>query len=269
MSPVFSVFPVVQAFQERELEMSFSRGTLAFAVFTAVVSIGCIRLGFWQLERLRERRAANALVMGRLSEAPTPLRGILATAGVRFRRATASGTYDFANEFVLTSRGRHGSPGVHVITPLRFADSDTAVLVNRGWVYTPDGMRVDLTLFREDTNAVVDGFVEEFSVAQGAVSTPSVAKAVRRLNRDSIAARLPYPVAHLILVQQKDSGEFAAVKRGTPVRIEPPPLDEGSHRSYAIQWFGFALVGIAGSFLVLRRDRTRPVMNGHQSALQR
>lgn len=249
--------------------MNVRRATVFFTLVALAVSVACIRLGFWQLERLRERRAANALVTSRLSEAPTPLRGMTATSGVRFRRATATGTYDFANEFVLTSRSRNGSPGVHVITPLRFADNDTAVLVNRGWVYTPDGMRVDLTLFREDTNAVVDGFVEEFSRAQGAVSTPSVAKAVRRLDRDSIAARLPYPVGHVILVQQKDSGEVAAVGRGTPVRIQPPPLDEGSHRSYAIQWFGFALVGIAGSILVLRRDRTRPATHGHQSALQR
>lgn len=249
--------------------MNVRRATVFFTLVALAVSAGCIRLGFWQLERLRERRAANALVMGRLSEAPTPLRALIGNSGVRFRRATATGTYDFDNEFVLTSRGRNGSPGVHVITPLRFADSDTAVLVNRGWAYTPDGMRLDLTLFREDTNAVVDGFIEEFSVAQGAVSTPSVAKAVRRLDRDSIATRLPYPVGQVILVQQKDSGEFAAVRRGTPVRIEPPPLDEGSHRSYAIQWFGFALVGIAGSILVLRRDGTRPAEPGHQTAMQR
>lgn len=249
--------------------MNVRRATAFFTLVALALSAGCIRLGFWQLERLRERRAANALVIGRLREAPTPLRAIHATSGVRFRRATATGTYDFANEFVLTSRSRNGSPGVHVITPLRFADSDTAVLVNRGWVYAPDGMRIDLTLFHEDTNAVVDGFVEEFSAAQGAVSTSSVAKAVRRLDRDSIATRLPYPVGPLILVQQKDSGEFTAVDRGTPVRIEPPPLNEGAHRSYAIQWFGFALVGIAGSILVVRRDRTRPAGHGHQSALPR
>jgi surfeit locus 1 family protein len=78
---------------------------------------------------------------------------------------------------------------------------------------------------------------------------------VRRLDRDSIVGRLPYPIASVILVQQKDSGEFAAVDRGTPVRVEPPPLDEGSHKAYAIQWFGFALVGIAGTILVLQRDR--------------
>ena len=248
------------------------KATIFFAIFALAVSLGCIRLGFWQLQRLKERRASNALVIARLTEAPTPLRAIPPDAMARFRRATVSGTYDFENEFVLTSRSRNGSPGVHLITPLRLADTDTAILVNRGWAYAPDGMRIDLTLYREDTNAVVDGFVEEYSRAPGMVSTPSVARAVRRLDRDSIAARLPYPVAPVVLVQRRDTGEFIAVERGTPIRAEPPPLDEGSHRSYAIQWFAFAVVGIAGSILVLQRDKTRRAgdgHDGHQSAMQR
>ena len=192
-----------------------------------------------------------------------PLATLTGDTALRFRRARAVGTYDFPNEFVLTSRSRNGSPGVHVITPLRLSGSDTAVLVNRGWVYAPDGMKIDLRLYHEDTASTeVDGFIERFAVARGTVSTSSVARAVRRLDYDSIAARLPYPVAPLILVQQRDSGEFAAVDRGTPVRVQPPPLDEGSHRAYAIQWFGFALVGIAGTILVLQRDRTRRIATG-------
>jgi surfeit locus 1 family protein len=245
--------------------MRIRKATIFFAGFALAISAGCIRLGFWQLERLSQRRAANALVLSRLSEAPTPLRAISGDR-LRFRRATATGVYDFDNEFVLTSRGRYGSPGVFVMTPVRFADSDTALLVNRGWVYAPDGMRIDLSLYREDTLAVVDGFIEEFSSALGAVSTPSVARGVRRLDHDSISTRLPYPLGPVVLVQQKDSGEAKAVERGTPVRVEPPPLDEGSHRAYAIQWFAFAAVGIAGSVLVLQRDRTRRTQNGHQSA---
>jgi surfeit locus 1 family protein len=242
--------------------MNIRRGTLAFAAFAMVVSLGCIRLGFWQLERLDERRTANAQVIARLGEAAVPLERLPRNSAVRFRRATATGTYDFANEFVVTSRGRHGSPGVHIITPLRTGAGDTAVLVNRGWAYAPDGMRVDLALFREDSIAVVDGFAEEFSVSQGPVSTPSVVRAVRRLDRDSIAARVPYPLAPVVLVQQMDSGEATAVDRGTPVRVEPPPLDEGPHRAYAIQWFAFALVGIVGTLLVLQRDRTRRTGRG-------
>ncbi|HEY5546715.1 MAG TPA: SURF1 family protein [Gemmatimonadaceae bacterium] len=242
--------------------MSISRATVFFGAFAVAVSLGCVRLGFWQLERLSERRASNALVMARLAEAAVPLQRLPHNSTVRFRRATARGTYDFENEFVVTSRSRHGSPGVHVITPLRMSTNDTALLVNRGWAYSPDGMRVDLALFREDSIAVVDGFVEEYSAAEGPVATPSVERAVRRLDRDSIAARVPYPLAAMVLVQQLDSGEATAVDRGTPVRVEPPPLDEGPHRAYAIQWFAFAIVGIVGTFLVLQRDRMRRTSRG-------
>jgi surfeit locus 1 family protein len=245
------------------------KGTLFFTLFALAVSLGCIRLGFWQLERLRERRQTNAQVLARLGEAPLLLENLPRNSSVRFRRVTTTGRYDFANEFVQTTRTRNGAPGVHIITPLRRPGSDTAVLVNRGWAYTPDGMKVDLGVFREDSIAMIDGFVEEFSTAAGMVSTPSVERAVRRLDRDSIAARLPYPIASVVLVQQKDSGEFVAVDRGTPVRVEPPRLDEGPHRAYAIQWFGFALVGIAGSVIVLQRDRKRHSAQGHQKQLQR
>ena len=249
--------------------MKIGRGTLAFAVFAIAIAVGCVKLGFWQLDRLGQRRTANAQIIGRLGEAAVSLDRLPRNTTVRFRRATATGTYDFANEFVLTSRGRNGAPGVHVITPLRMASTDTAVLVNRGWAYAPDGMSIDLALFREDSSAVIDGFVEEFSASQGPVSTPSVARAVRRLDRDSIAARIPYPIAPVLLVQRKDSGEFTAVDRGTPVRAEPPPLDEGSHRAYAIQWFGFALVGLVGTALVVQRDRTRRGGKGHESVATR
>ena len=249
--------------------MTVRRATVFFAAFALAVSAGCIRLGFWQLERLRERRASNAHVMARLSETPAPIERLPDNSTVRFRRATATGTYDFGNEFVLTSRSRNGAPGVFILTPLRRRTTDTAVLVNRGWAYSPDGMHVDLSLFREDSNAVVEGFVEEFVVATGPVTTPSVERAVRRLDRDSLAARIPYPLARVVLVQQRDSGEATAVDRGTPVRVQPPPLDEGPHRAYAIQWFGFALVGIAGSILVLRRDTTRRTVHGHESIASR
>ena len=250
--------------------MSVRKATLFFSIFALAVSVGCIRLGFWQVRRLSERRAANALVTARLGEPAVQLATLTGDTAVRFRRARAAGTYDYPNEFVLTSRSRNGSPGVHVITPLRVPGNDTALLVNRGWVYAPDGMKIDLTLYHEDTvTTEVDGFVERFARALGPVTTPSVERAVRRLDHDSITTRLPYPVAPVILVQQMDSGEFAAVDRGTPVRVEPPPLDEGSHRAYAIQWFGFALVGIAGSILVLQRDRARRGEAGHQSAVPR
>jgi surfeit locus 1 family protein len=41
-----------------------------------------------------------------------------------------------------------------------------------------------------------------------------------------------------------------------PARIGPPPLDNGPHLSYAIQWFSFAVIGVVGlGILVFRNQR--------------
>ena len=55
------------------MPMMIGRGTLAFVVVATAVSLGCVRLGFWQLERLRERRAINSQVTSRLGEAAVPV----------------------------------------------------------------------------------------------------------------------------------------------------------------------------------------------------
>jgi len=35
-------------------------------------------------------------------------------------------------------------------------------------------------------------------------------------------------------------------------------LDEGPHRGYAIQWFAFAAIAIAGAIVVVWRERRLP-----------
>jgi surfeit locus 1 family protein len=232
------------------------RRTLVFAIFALLVSAGCVRLGFWQISRLRERQIRNTAVLARLEQPARPVTALVSDTGVRFRRAWAEGRYDFANQLVLAMRPRMGSPGIHILTPLVLG-GDTAVLVNRGWIYSADGLRVDLTPWREPEMARAEGFVEEFSAVPGDVGIASVPLAVRRLNLDSIRTRLPYELLPVVLVQQVDSGVAAAAARNLPVRAEPPPLSEGSHRAYAVQWFGFALVGIAGTVVVVLRDRQR------------
>jgi len=112
---------------------------VAFAVLSAAVFV---RLGFWQLHRLTERRARNALVVSRL-QAPetdiTTLTGRGDSASIRFRRARIVGTPDYDHELIYASRSYKGSPGVNILTPVHIAGRDTAVIADRGWVYAPDG----------------------------------------------------------------------------------------------------------------------------------
>jgi surfeit locus 1 family protein len=214
-----------------------------------------VRLGFWQLSRLAERRARNAVTAAKLAEGARPLAEALRAGGARFTRVRVSGRYDFEHELVLALRPREGAPGVNILTPLLLGAGDTAVLVNRGWVYAPDGIEAELTRWREQPLAEVDGYLEPIGSSAGPVSIPNREGVVRRLNVDSLRTLFPYIVYPVLVVQQLDSGVVAAAKLGIPVRVSPPPLDDGPHRAYAVQWFAFALVGLAGAGVVLWRDR--------------
>ena len=238
-----------------------SRRALAFIIFAVLVSAGCVRLGFWQLHRLAERRALNGRLLARGSTAPAALRDVLRdSATAEFRRARAAGTYDFANQVALASRTYEGSPGVNILTPLRMAESDTAVLVNRGWVYAPDAMTVDFAQWTEPATATVTGYLLEIPrpTSGGAVNAASNARVVRRLQYDSLAKRFPYPIAPFILVATDGvapDGSTAAHRDSTPARLPPPLMDEGPHLGYAIQWFCFAAIALVGAAAAARADR--------------
>ncbi len=210
----------------------------------------CISLGFWQLRRLSARQSANTLLASRRLAPEVELDSLPAdTSAAHFRRVSVSGAYDYANEIVLTLRGRDGSPGVNILTPVRRTGSDTAVLVNRGWVYSPDGMTVDKEKWREGGTLEGNGFIETFPT-KGPFDAPNPARprSFRRLDRSALSRVFPYPIANYYVVLT-DSANSPNI----PPRVEPAPLDEGPHRNYAIQWFSFAAISIIGLVIFLRR----------------
>jgi len=240
------------------------RRTLAFIVFALLMAAGCVRLGVWQLGRLAERRTRNAAIIRRMA-APAAGWGQATrdSASARYRQVQLTGRYDYARELVLTSRGRDGAPGVHVLTPLVVADGPP-VLVNRGWAYAADGMSVDLAKWQEGDSAAVDGYLEEFVAVRGMVSTPSQRRGVRYLARDSIEARLGERVAPFLVVQRMGSVQGDTLAH--LIRVDLPVLDEGSHRSYAIQWFAFAAIAMVGAGAVARRPRRGTERYGQAAA---
>jgi surfeit locus 1 family protein len=223
----------------------------SFAVLGLAVAVTCISLGFWQLRRLEERREFNRQLRARAETAPVDLSAIPKDTGeARFRRVRLIGSYDFANEVRLTNRVRNGSPGVNIITPLRLPGTDTAVLVNRGWVYAPDAMTVDFGRWREPTELRAEGYIENYAAGRGNARTASNAKAFRWMDRLTLAQAFPYPIAPYFAVLIGDSGKTSLK---VPPRLDVPPLDEGPHKSYAFQWFSFAAISIFGTLLYLRR----------------
>jgi surfeit locus 1 family protein len=220
---------------------------LAAALFT--------RLGFWQLDRLDQRRQRNRAITAQIAAAPAPWSD---TTAVRYRRVVVSGIPDYEREIVLIGRSRSGSPGVNLVTPLRLLGSDTAVLVNRGWVYSPDATQVDHVLWREGDTLTIQGYVEAFT-DPGPGDLPAKQRVARRLSHRAVSARFPYPIAPAYVVATQLANDARGLGARAPTRAPLPTPDDGPHLGYAIQWFAFAAIAIVGAGIAIatgRRDHT-------------
>lgn len=224
---------------------------IVFFSFGIVFAAVCIRLGFWQIQRLTERRALNAELLSRAETQPVDFRQLPSDTGAaHFRRVRLTGTWDFDHEIILPNRTRNGSPGVNIITPLLSPTRDSAILVNRGWVYAADGMTVDLATWREPLTMAGDGFVELYSSRQGKVRLSAHPNAFRWMDKVELERALPYPIAsyYAVLIAKPETADPTL-----PPRVDVPSLDEGSHKAYAVQWFSFAAISIFGMILYSRR----------------
>jgi surfeit locus 1 family protein len=230
-----------------------SRRSIVFCLLALAAAAVFARLGLWQLARLHEKVRRNASVAAQQLEPAAQLASVPRdTAGAHYRKATVSGRFDYDQEVVLGARTHQGSPGVDLVTPLRVAGSDTAILVNRGWVYSPDGATVDHKRWRERDTATITGYIEVYAPDAGVTNVAREPRLVRRLTRSELAPRIRYPLAPYYLVATGDSADGPH-----PARRELPALDEGPHRSYAMQWFAFMAIALAGAGLVIARERRR------------
>lgn len=232
-----------------------ARRPLVFPIaLTLIFAAVCARLGVWQLDRMVERRAWNVHLEERLGAGPRRVESLpVDTVAGHYARVTARGAYEFGGEVALAGRSSQGSPGVHLLTPMRLADG-RLVMVNRGWVYAPDAMTVEAARWREhegDT-VTVTGYAETWSGREG---TPPARekRIVRALDSAAVARIVGAPVLPYYVVQTSDSAPSAT----RPVRLGEPVLADGSHRSYAIQWFSFALIALVGGSLLVREELVR------------
>jgi len=236
-----------------------TRGTIrvrviVFVVIAVALAVLFARLGLWQLDRLAQRRALNAEVAANFGAEPVPVASLPQdSAGMRYRRATMQGVFDYANEVVITQRIRGGSPGVNLLTPVRVAGRDTAYLVNRGWVYSPDGKRIDQATWREPDSADVLAFALPANTSDSSAAGVASPKLMRTLDFDEVQKGMPYPIARVHLVQLGDTSP----KGNVPPRLMPPPPSEGAHKSYAVQWFSFAAIALIGAGIFAYNDRNR------------
>jgi cytochrome oxidase assembly protein ShyY1 len=220
-------------------------------VFVAVLGVVFITLGEWQLDRLAQRKERNATTITNEQKPLQPYEQVFTrpiTDADQWQRVEARGTFDAEHQFVVRYRSNGNADGYEVVTPLRTATG--AVLVDRGFVPLQRGTQIPSVAPAPPTGEVtVIGHVRRDEKGRRAATTP-VGNQMRLINSNAIAATLPYPITSgyigLLTVEPQQPGGFQ------PVQL--PELSEGPHFWYAVQWFMFTAVAVAGIVVFIRSD---------------
>jgi cytochrome oxidase assembly protein ShyY1 len=220
-------------------------------LFVAVLGTAFVNLGDWQLRRLHQRQLRNVSTVTNEQDPVVPFDRVFThtiTDPDQWQRVSASGTFDADHQFVLRYRGNGGADGYEVVTPLRTSAGN--VLVDRGFVKLDQGQPIPAAPPAPPAGEVtVVGHVRRNEKGRSSATTP-VDNQMRLISSDAIAPTLPYPVVNgyigLLSVDPPQTGGF--------VPIELPEISDGPHFWYAVQWFMFAGIGLAGVVVFIRGD---------------
>lgn len=231
---------------------------LAGALVAAVVTA---RLGFWQLDRARQKLDLQQAISLRGQQPALDQRGLATSAGQAetqfWRPVELQGRWLAERTVFLDNRQMHGRPGFFVVTPLLLASGD-AVLVQRGWVPRDAEQRTRLPAVRTPHDMVrVRGRIapppsQLFDF--GAAGSGTIRQ---NLALDAFSREIGVPLRPLSVQQQGDGAD--GLLRDWP----QPAVDVAKHYGYAFQWFALAtlITGLYVWFQFLRprlaRQRAR------------
>ena len=231
---------------------------LAFAVLFA-------SLGWWQVQRLDERRAFNTALEERLGGPPIPLpagEDAAADAGsLEWRRVSVTGTYDPTREVLVIARTNQGRSGHDVLTPL--ATPSGTVLVNRGWVPLTEDEAPVAAATPPAAEVTVTGVLRQTQRrgSFGPIDPPDgTLDRVARVDLERLQAQFAdlYPLWVHLTGQEPTPGPL-------PVLQPLPDRTDGPHLNYAVQWFVFTAIVLVGYPFVLKRNANRRPRPGRVS----
>jgi surfeit locus 1 family protein len=223
-----------------------------FVVTVLAVAGAAIGLGRWQVRRLRDRRANNAVLLTARERPPLELTTTV-NSGTPIdsgRRVVARGSFEPHDQIILRGRVQNDGPGLQVVTPFELADGSVLWVV-RGFVASPDAVTPPDTIATPAPDTVtITGLALAIPVTSdsGAPLRHNGVTTWKRLDRGTLARLRAGSLPSYLLLAGDATGP------GRLATSPPPELDDGPHLSYAIQWFGIALAVLTFGVIVLWRD---------------
>ena len=117
-----------------------NRRTILLTLGAFALAALCVRLGFWQWDRMENKKHEQAVIERNLSADAVPVQSVLRPGHAvaeddEWTRVQATGNFDTRRQLTVKFTTRAGTAGADVVTPLVLADG-SALLVNRGWMAT-------------------------------------------------------------------------------------------------------------------------------------
>lgn len=240
------------------------RPRLVPSIAVAVLLPLFLFLGFWQLQRAEEKRLLQAEYDARANGPAVQVEGrVQPPEALQFYRVVARGYYETDYQVLVDNRVHQGQAGYHVITPLRLADSQVRLLVNRGWIAL-GASREQLPAFEtpgglQQITGVATVPSDKYFTFEKRESPGRVWERVwQNMDLGRYAAAAPFPVQPVVVLldPQNPAGGFAR---------DWGRLDTGIsvHKGYAFQWFLLA-AALAALYLFLSWRRSGPAPEEQQ-----
>lgn len=216
-----------------------------------------ISAGQWQWNKATLKGNLQKDLDARGAEPPIQIPTTLVDPqALRFRKVVARGHYEAQTQILIDNRMHREQAGYHVITPLRLEDSDTRLLVNRGWVpalaqhhqvpqvATPTGTV-------EVAGTAVVPNTRFFTLGANDVNSKTEWQSVwQNLDLGRFGKSVDFPLQPIVIELDAASmaGGFVREWRRPDERLE-------AHLGYALQWWSFAATTIV-LWLVVNFRRT-------------
>lgn len=207
-----------------------------------------IFLGLWQLQRLDERRARNSEIELNTSRDIVTATQSLGSDADEWRRVKLTGSYVSGSDISVINRSQDGVAGDNLAAVFQ-TDNNGVFLVNRGFVPLSVSTRSTPT---EPLSLV--GYVRQSQTRRNVGAIDSSEKGTKEFQRYDLArikTALGLDINTAYYVQLIKESPSPNTQWPSPVPF--PTIDEGPHFSYAMQWFFFSVVAIAGWVTVIVR----------------
>lgn len=235
------------------LQQGAFRARLLPTLIAAALFALLLKLGFWQLDRARQKEEIFAESAARAAAAPLQLDAGATPAELLWRRVQARGRYLPAPQYLLDNQVHAGRPGYQVYAVFETADR-VRVLVARGWVAADPDRRRAPTLSLPSGEMELAGSMRPPPRTPVLMETPpeQLAPGVLRVQQID-PARFGAELPGLLPYELRLAGSEPGFERDWPA----PGSGAERHRGYAFQWFALAgTLAIIWLVLGLRRRRS-------------